>query len=269
MWDDLEKLSDGIFHPPKAIAQSAALASCYSRYRSHTEYMMHIDDDEFIAMGASVLKQGFSHNQSHLTYNGQIYRPLAEYVDDIMISRPDVPAIAFPPLRKHECPTLHNNYSVSKIRSGLPRIGDWVYGRKRKPIEVKLVMRTSAVINFYVHYISQLEKAYHRTEVPLLSPTDVAVLHYKESEEIAGDLFGVTKLNHFELGTTNHFCREMERCGGLREDIEGGYFPAIGKAATPLLHELNYTNLVQRIDPIIQSFLVQNFKGRMELYLSN
>lgn len=263
-WNDPES-GFNIFHPPKAIAQSAALASCYSRYRSHTEYMMHIDDDEFIAMGPSVMVEGFGHNRSHLTNNGQIYRPLAEFVDKVLTSRPDAPALAFPPLRKHECPTLDGGISKARVSSGLPRIGEWVYGRKRKPIEVKLVMRTSAVINFYVHYISQYEKAFLGTDVLLLSPTDVAVLHYKEPEEMAGDLFGVTKLNEFELGATNHFCKEMQRFGGLREDIEGGYFPAVGKAATPFLHNLNYTNIIQSISPAIQSMLLQNFQERMRL----
>ena len=258
----------GIFDPPKAIAQSAALASCYSRYKSHTEYMMHIDDDEFIAMGASVLKKDFRHNKSHLTSNGKIYRPLFEYVDEIFNrstpDRPDRPAVAFTPLRKHECPTLEDSAVKARVPSGLPRIGEWLYGRKRQPIEVKLVMRTSVVRMFLVHYITQLEKGLEDYGPLELDPVDAAVLHYKEAEETAGDLYGPTKLDEFVLGSPeNHFCKEMQLCGGLKEDIQGGYFPAVGKSPTELLHNINYTNIIQRIDPRIQSMLLKNFKERM------
>jgi hypothetical protein len=36
------------FNPPRAIAQTAALASCYSRFKRKTKWMTHIDDDEFL-----------------------------------------------------------------------------------------------------------------------------------------------------------------------------------------------------------------------------
>ena len=254
-----------VYDPPKAIAQSAALASCYSRYKDHTEYMMHIDDDEFIAMGASVMRKGFTHNKSHLTYKGKIYRPLFEFVDKIFkSSKPDLPAVAFTPLRKHDCPTIEGGARSDRARSGLPRIGEWLYGRKRMPIEVKLVMRTSVVRNFLVHYVTQLETGLEDYDSLELDPIDVAVLHYKEPEEMAGDIYGPTKLDELVLGNPeNHFCKEMKQYGGLKEDIEGGYFPAVGMAPTPLLHEINITNIIQRIDPSIQAMLLKNFKERM------
>ena len=257
--------SVGVFYPPKAIAQSAALASCYSRYKDHTEYMMHIDDDEFIAMGASVLKKGFGHDKSHLTHSGKIYRPIFEFVDKIFnSSKPHVPAVAFAPLRKHDCPTIEGGARSDRVRSGLPRIGEWLYGRKRTPIEIKLVMRTSVVRNFLVHYITQLEKGMENYSALMLDPMDVAVLHYKEAEELAGDIYGSEKLDSLVLGNPeNHFCKEMKRLGGLKEDIVGGYFPGIGKKATPLLHNINITNIIQRIDPAIQAMLVKNFNERM------
>lgn len=40
--------SRSYFTPPRAIAQTAALASCYSRFRGSSEWMIHIDDDEFL-----------------------------------------------------------------------------------------------------------------------------------------------------------------------------------------------------------------------------
>lgn len=255
----------GFFYPPKAIAQAAALASCYSRYKDHTEYMMHIDDDEFVSMSSSLLGKGFGHDKSHLTNNGQIYRPLFEFVDKIFKSKPDIPAIAFPPLRKQACPLLDNN-DKTRVQSGLPRIGEWLYCRRIKLEEVKLVMRPSAVRNFYVHYLSQVEKGFRLGEVMMILATDIAVLHYKEPEEKAGDLFGPTLLHELVMGSNaNHYCREMRKHGGLKEDIEGGYFPAVGKAPTPLLHNRNYTNLVLRIDPALQAMLLKNFKERTRL----
>lgn len=36
------------FSPPRAIAHTAALSSCYSRFRHTTNWMLHIDDDEYL-----------------------------------------------------------------------------------------------------------------------------------------------------------------------------------------------------------------------------
>jgi hypothetical protein len=43
------------FRPPRAIAQTAALASCYSRFKRKTKWMTHIDDDEFLVRSPSSL----------------------------------------------------------------------------------------------------------------------------------------------------------------------------------------------------------------------
>ena len=263
-WRDAEEWGQ-VFKPPKAIAQSAALASCYSRYRSHTEYMMHIDDDEFIAMGSSVLKKGpgLGYTQSNLLYNGHIYRPLAEYVDQMFRARPEVSAIAFPPLRKHACPILEDNARYARVPTGLPRIGEWLYARQMGTVERKLVMRTSTVRMFYVHYVSQLEKGLHDYGAVMLNLTEFAVLHYKEPAEMTGDIFGPADFGAFKKGSVNHYCREMKRFGGLKEDVEGGYFPAPGQPATPTLHNQNYTNIIQSIGPEMVSILAVNSKIRM------
>ncbi len=36
------------FQPPRAVAHTAALASCYSRFRHAAEWIGHVDDDEFL-----------------------------------------------------------------------------------------------------------------------------------------------------------------------------------------------------------------------------
>lgn len=45
------------FFPPRAVAQTAALASCYTRVRSASvsRYVMHIDDDEFVSLSPPAL----------------------------------------------------------------------------------------------------------------------------------------------------------------------------------------------------------------------
>jgi hypothetical protein len=43
-----QKANSTSFLPPKPIAQTAALGSCYSRFRHTSEYIMHIDVDEFV-----------------------------------------------------------------------------------------------------------------------------------------------------------------------------------------------------------------------------
>ena len=40
----------GSFKPPYCLAQHAALASCYARYRKLSKYMLLIDDDEFVVV---------------------------------------------------------------------------------------------------------------------------------------------------------------------------------------------------------------------------
>ena len=262
-WND-KKEWKRIFKPPKAIAQSAALASCYSRYRSHTEYMMHIDDDEFIAMGASMLKKGFGHTQSNLLYNGHIYRPLAEYVDRTFKEQPGWPALTFSALLKHTCPILEDNASEARSRSGLPRVGEWVFSRQIGLSEGKMVMRTAAVRMFYVHYPSQLETGLQNYSTLTVSAADFALLHYKEPTEMTGDIFGPRDFGTYREGATHYYCLEAARFGGLREDVEGGYFPEKGQPATPKLHGHNYTNIIQKIDPALQLILVENYNVRMK-----
>lgn len=46
------------FRPPPALAQIAALASCYSRFRYTSTYIAHIDDDEFLRIPAAASTVG-------------------------------------------------------------------------------------------------------------------------------------------------------------------------------------------------------------------
>jgi hypothetical protein len=55
------------FQPPRAIAQTAALASCYSRFKRKTKWMAHIDDDEFLVCFLSLSNDSHSFSR-HLIW---------------------------------------------------------------------------------------------------------------------------------------------------------------------------------------------------------
>jgi hypothetical protein len=54
--------------------------------------------------------------------------------------------------------------------SELPRVGRWKVSEKMQPYEGKLIMRTSAVRMFFVHYVSQLESGFYS-----LKPVTISV----------------------------------------------------------------------------------------------
>lgn len=59
------------------------------------------------------------------------------------------------------------------------RLGRWQYGRLGAPYEVKLVVRSEAVDDVYVHYITQLNPQWSAADVLYLHPKQAALLHYK------------------------------------------------------------------------------------------
>jgi hypothetical protein len=42
------EFSNVFFQPPRAVSQTAALASCFSRFKSTSKWMAHMDDDEYL-----------------------------------------------------------------------------------------------------------------------------------------------------------------------------------------------------------------------------
>ena len=69
------------FQPPRPVAQYAALASCYGRFRRNSKYMAHIDEDEFLVVPTNV--KPFANNQNsqqkYFTNQG-IAGPSKEYI---------------------------------------------------------------------------------------------------------------------------------------------------------------------------------------------
>lgn len=163
----------GSFLPPKAIAQTAALASCYSRFKATTDWMAHIDDDEFFAI-----------DTNSLGLWNQKFTSLTQLVKLIEKNQPTTPAIYFQPISVMTCPpeatsgndTNKNstsdwrkddaNYRIAGSTRGrhktstsniLPRFGRVHTARLAHPYEGKLIMRTEAVGMFYIHYLTYLE----------------------------------------------------------------------------------------------------------------
>ena len=110
------------FRPPRAIAHSAALASCYSRFRKKSRYMMHIDDDEFVALSPTLMQP----------LGGQETRgPLVRFASRMFRKNPKAHSIVIAPMHKHLCSSMgpKNEISTNANHSNyrLPRVGTWQF----------------------------------------------------------------------------------------------------------------------------------------------
>jgi hypothetical protein len=181
------------FRPPSAIAQSTALASCYSRFKYTSKYIAHIDDDEFLV---------FSPKYAQIYARSEMLpKTLTDLADMVFDRNPRAAALRFNPVQYMPCNInpkqeyVHNNVfenengfwhlfmSPATVSSTpLPRLGVWDQPYRAPPHEGKMIMRTEAVGMFFVHFISLLEYGPWRlpeTE-PLPLPLDVAtMLHYR------------------------------------------------------------------------------------------
>ena len=200
-----------VFLQPKAISQTAALASCYSRYKRFSPYMMHIDDDEFIALDAAVLTALNTTVQRKPSGDKRrSSRLLFHYAREIFRTNPGMVALSFKPVRKFPCPNILVNTT-----SNLPRIGKWIYSTPMVKYEGKLLMTTKNVKNFYVHYVSQLVGKWKDDNVLDISTKEAALLHFK-----ADDIFGKSSLTSNEY---NELCSSQYIPGKYREGAEGEY----------------------------------------------
>jgi hypothetical protein len=171
------------FQAPKAISQSGALASCYSRYRKTSKYMVHIDDDEFIALNRS--------KKSKSPSGGS----LLQFVDEMFFKYPNKIAIGFRQVSKIHCPTKIKGKQPDIQRTSLllPRIGRWQHTECGSKVEQKLIMKTDSVRMFYIHYLSQVESRLgdsNKHTILLANMTDAVLLHYRVPPDISGDIFG-------------------------------------------------------------------------------
>eukprot|EP01038_Epipyxis_sp_PR26KG_P016571 gene16571-22622_t len=72
------------FRPPRAIAQTAALASCYARFRSSSKYITHIDEDEFLFVS---LKNNNNNNNNNNNKQRSLVMAKTDVVSSEMIRK--------------------------------------------------------------------------------------------------------------------------------------------------------------------------------------
>lgn len=147
------------FQPPRCIAQAAALASCYVRFQHTARYIAHIDIDEFLFLRApsATFADG-----DRLPDGVAAPRPfhLRDAADEIFALLPRFVAVSFYPILVDAC----NRTAAGTEASGsearpplLPTFARATGGNVGRPFEVKLLLRTDAVVMFLVHYLLQAE----------------------------------------------------------------------------------------------------------------
>ena len=153
-----------IFKPPNPISQTAALTSCFVRFKSTSKYMIHIDTDEFIAVN----KDGVKGLSSSLitSFADRVFDRFALanaiYLRPIMVSFcPHLTTFSTPYFRPNSNSGSQDQpagYSQMRDKHGafvLPKLGKWQHGNHGTLHEGKLIMRSDMVDNYFVHYIVQ------------------------------------------------------------------------------------------------------------------
>ena len=255
------------FHPPRPIAQSAALASCYSRFKRFTKYMMHIDDDEFVAMNSSLVRPRSKNRGRKANKRLKFRGALFDYANRMFLMNPHAAAIHIRPVGKYNCPSaeLFGKKKI-EVSSGLevpklPRIGKHLVSRLIPSYESKLLMRTDAVRMFYIHYISQLEEPYNSYSPVEIDNKDVVLLHYKIAPRVTGIIWGEQGIN-LDWPQEPFACQTFRLFGGYKEDIENGsYLPSNNiSTVTSIGHDPYW---IQSVDMYSRKVLLINYLLRM------
>ena len=172
------------FRPPRAISQTAALDSCYARYRSRSKYIGHIDEDEFYAFARY-------RNNTEWAPNVKTLTALAE---SLFEKYPNKSAIRFHPVCFYQCSPPIKNHVI------LPRIDTWYQGKLFNDYESKMIMRTDAVIQYFVHYVIDVENRNGWQHDPnsyiTPSPKHAILFHYKDQGSIWGNRIPLSNKNN-------------------------------------------------------------------------
>lgn len=202
------------FKAPYAIAQSAALASCYSRFKHSSKYMMHIDDDEFIVLNSTA-------------FNNNEHSNLFSIAEDVFYTFPNSSALEFLPVNYYPCHNTRDGYQLGRnnvfenrnetINTNLPRLGTWDVSEIRDYSESKLLMRTEAVGMFFAHYITLLEPGpwkLKNIDIVTYDLSMAAMIHYKYPHQLSDQILeGIIPLDKWNFTwfcsfianhTTNH-----------------------------------------------------------------
>ena len=212
------------FKPPYCLAQAAALASCYARYRKTSKYMLLIDDDEFIVL-RSRLTIGNKHtviNTSAVlnTSDSPVRKSLHLFADEYFTKHKNLGGLKFAPIVKSFCKLAKEKWengheTATRFDGSLPRIGTWKHGRVGELNEGKLLLRTQMILSVAIHFFLQSEPGQKVNRQFFLVPySEGVLLHYKHPPSAVGDIYG---LNLNEPNTS--LCSEFHRWGGFFEDI--------------------------------------------------
>ena len=204
------------FQPPTAIAQTAALDSCYLRFKHTSKYMAHVDDDEFISFSRQVPSNNNILNGTRSSR--RLLKSLVDYVEHTFATSPKTaPAIYLPPVYVVDC--CNNSEHCSTSLNGLPRLRRDPAATHRQLVlpaadyERKLIMKTEAVGAFYVHYITFLMDPDTRTDntrwrmddAIVVNSSDATVFHFKMPPSLHRDPFGTLNFQNKWIGFDQQF----------------------------------------------------------------
>jgi hypothetical protein len=227
------------FRPPRAIAQTAALSSCYSRYRSRSKYIGHVDEDEFFAFVRSRNNTDWAPNVNTIT----------AVADALFQKYTDKPAIRFHPVCFYKCHPPLKSVHI------LPRVETWYEGKLEYDYNSKMIMRTDAVIQYFVHYVLDVEdKNDWKPDTYIVpSPKHAAMFHYKDAGSIWGNRLPLVIDNHHHLlshdcdKSKQHELNFIDSTNTLAKGIKKGkVLHHIPKYLSDLL-ELKFTKRMEKI----------------------
>jgi hypothetical protein len=133
---------------------------------------------------------------------------------------------------------IRSNYSanISKklLDKILPRVGTWRHSRLCPVWEGKLLMKTSAIGMFFVHYITLRESADYHWDAYDLPRHLGAVLHYKEASTYMGNIYGA-ELPLEKMPFNKYDCRRNRQDVDLQSSLK-----QLNKFTLPLVPYLEY-----------------------------
>mmetsp|Transcript_32823 Transcript_32823/g.47387 ORF Transcript_32823/g.47387 Transcript_32823/m.47387 type:complete len:616 (-) Transcript_32823:38-1885(-) len=273
---------------PTSIAQAAATASCFSRFKGTTKYMGHLDIDEFFLVRGGNTRGGKRTEQQGF---------LKTFVQRQFKRHPKAPAMAFSPVSMLECEQrLYAKYGVflqqgvsslshfmnsssssasanvnESIQYLLPRLGKHQYSEPGVRYEVKLIVRSEAVNYLFTHYLSQLSSAdWNMNYLIQLPPKQAALLHFRSGGGVAGTHFGCKdRLIPLEEKQRNDI---MERCkNSLPMTLDRGLQQLLSQQPENVVlmkTKLERYTMKDRLDYFLLGFDSSTVKVLVEKYLN-
>ena len=128
-WSHEERKYTVRFQPPKEISRHAAMASCYSRFRSTSDYIAHLDVDDFVVLDSQANNVRRKKKTVALKKEVNVNSTsLVDFTNAVFASRTKAVAIRFLPVLFEDCSDV--NTPLTQVVSSpigtvplLPRLG--------------------------------------------------------------------------------------------------------------------------------------------------